>query len=151
MIRRDGIHFHKIRYWDSVLSPWAGRLKESLWVKYDPRNLSRLYVRDPNGKHWPVPYADLRQPPIALWELLEARKRICQSGVSEPTERTLFASILEQRRIVKEATTRSQQRRRRERTPLEGDPRTLEEEPAKSSNKEPEELKPYPVEIWEDE
>jgi hypothetical protein len=68
----DDSHFHKIRYWDSVLSPWAGRLQESLWVKYDPRNLSRLYVRDPNGKHWPVPYADLRQPPIALWQLLEA-------------------------------------------------------------------------------
>jgi hypothetical protein len=71
--------------------------------------------------------------------------------VSEPTERTLFASILEQCRIVKEATTRWQPRRRRERTPLEGDPRTLEEEPAKNSNKESEELKPYPVEIWEDE
>jgi hypothetical protein len=29
-----------------VLSPWAGRLKEPLLVKYDPRNLSRIYVQD---------------------------------------------------------------------------------------------------------
>ena len=33
-IRRDGIHFYNIRYWDNVLSPWAGRLKDPLLVKY---------------------------------------------------------------------------------------------------------------------
>jgi hypothetical protein len=42
-VRKDGIHLYNIRYWDNVLSPWAGRLKEPLWVKYDPRNLSRIY------------------------------------------------------------------------------------------------------------
>jgi len=57
IVQRDGIHFHQIHYWDNVLSPWAGRLKKPLWVKYDPRNLSRVYVRDPEGKHWPIPYA----------------------------------------------------------------------------------------------
>jgi putative transposase len=61
LVQKDGIHFHKVRYWASVLSPWAGRLKEPLLVKYDPRNLSRLYIRDPNGKHWPIPYSDLGQ------------------------------------------------------------------------------------------
>jgi putative transposase len=29
-IQKDGIHFHKLRYWDGVLSPWAGRLREPL-------------------------------------------------------------------------------------------------------------------------
>jgi putative transposase len=117
IIQRDGIHFHQIRYWDNVLSPWAGQLKKPLWVKYDPRNLSRLYVRDPDGKHWPIPYADLRQPPIALWELMEARKRLRQWGMADSTERALFANILEQRRIMNEAASRSQQRRRKERIP----------------------------------
>jgi putative transposase len=58
-IRKDGIYFHRIRYWHSVLSPWAGRLEKPLWVKFDPRNLERIYLRDPDGRHWPVPYADL--------------------------------------------------------------------------------------------
>ena len=151
MIQRDGIHFHKLRYWDSVLSPWAGRLKESLWVKYDPRNLSRVYVRDPDGKHWSVPYADLRQPPIALWELTESRKRLRQHGSADPTERALFANILEQRRIMKEAATRSHQRRRKERVPSEATVQPTVQEPAPGPAKQSDDLKPYPVEIWEQE
>jgi putative transposase len=147
VIQRDGIHLNKIRYWDSVLSPWAGRLKKPLLVKYDPRNLSRVYVRDLNGKHWPVPYADLRQPPIALWELEEARKRLREGGKSDPTERALFANVTEQRRIVKGAVSKSQERRRKERIPS-GNIRPGAAEPintARTWN----ELKPFPVEIWE--
>ena len=132
-----------------MLSPWAGRLKESLWVKYDPRNLSRVYVRDPDGKHWPVPYADLRQPPIALWELTEARKRLRQRGSADPTERALFANIVEQRRIMKEAASRSQQRRRKERIPPEVKIQPQVQEPRTSPDKQSHDLEPYPVEIWE--
>ena len=99
-VRRDGIHLWNIRYWDKVLSPWAGRLERPLFVKYDPRNLSRIYVRDPDGQHWTVPYADLGQPPIALWELEEANKRNRKRVGATPNEHALFASILEQRRLV---------------------------------------------------
>ena len=148
LIQRDGIHFHRIRYWDNVLSPWAGRLKKPLWVKYDPRNLARLYVRDPNGRHWPVPYADLRQPPIALWELMEALKRLRQSGTANPTEHALFANILQQRRLVKEAASRSQQRRRRERIPPDLRVESMPTEPASAAPR-PDDIQPYPVEIWE--
>src|SRR5262249_11003198 len=105
LVQRDGIHFHRIRYWDNILSPWAGRLKQPLWIKYDPRILARVYVRDLPGKHWPVPYADLRHPAIALWELTEARKRLCQSGKTAPSERELFTNVLQQRRLVKEAVS----------------------------------------------
>ncbi len=148
MIQRDGIHFHGIRYWGSVLSPWAGRLKQRLWIKYDPRNLAWVYVHDPSRKHWPVSYADLRQPPVALWELMEACKRLRQSGKGDPTERALFANILEQRRIVKEAVTQSQQRRRKERIPLGAEIQPMVAEPARPDQAQ-ENLQPYPVEIWE--
>jgi putative transposase len=148
MIQRDGIHFHGIRYWDSVLSPWAGRLKKSLWIKYDPRNLARVYVRDPNGKHWPVPYADLRQPAITLWELMEARKRLRQSGKTAQTELALFANILQQRRLVKEAVSRSQQRRRQERTPAGMKLQPVDPKHAKAAETA-DDIQPFPVEIWE--
>jgi putative transposase len=147
VIQRDGIHFHKIRYWDNVLSPWARRLKKPLLIKYDPRNISRLYVRDPNGKHWPVPYADLRPPPIALWELTEARKGLRERGKGDPNERELFANILQQRRLVKEAVSQSQQRRRKERIPP-AEIRPIAAEPAKTAQPRGE-FQPFPVEIWE--
>jgi putative transposase len=149
MVQRDGIHFHQICYWDNVLSAWAGRLKKPLWVKYDPRNLSRVYVRDLHGKHWSVPYADLRRPPIALWELVETRKRLRQHGCSDPTERELFANILEQRQLIKEATNSSQQRRRKERIPEVVSIQPESRETKKRSGRPSQELKPYPVEIWE--
>lgn len=30
LVQRDGIHFHQIRYWDNVLSPWAGTITKRL-------------------------------------------------------------------------------------------------------------------------
>jgi putative transposase len=150
LVQRDGIHFHTIRYWHSVLSPWAGRLKEPLLVKYDPRNLSRVYVRDPSGKHWPIPYADLGNPPIALWELTEARKRLRQHSQADATESALFANVLQQRRLVKEAAKRSQQRRRQERIPLVSESETPNEAESKDGEAASD-IEPYPVEIWDDE
>jgi putative transposase len=149
-IRRDGIHFCNIRYWDSVLSPWAGRLQKPLLVKYDPRNLSRVYVRDPDGRHWPIPYADLRQPPIALWELEAANKQIRQSGRSAHGQQAIFASILEQRQLVRQAQSQSRQRRLHEKTP--GDNTVLDRSPGvRKTAAENSEIGPYPVEIWEGE
>lgn len=146
LVQKDGIHFHKIRYWANILSPWAGRLKDRLLVKYDPRNISRLYVRDPSGQHWPVPYSDLGQPPIALWELLEARKRLRESGVRLETERAIFDSVVEQRRILKTATSTSQQRRRQERMAIVPPAAP----PSTERNTEPLDPQPYPVEVWEE-
>jgi putative transposase len=147
-IQRDGIHFHNIRYWDNVLSPWAGRLEEVLLVKYDPRDLARVYVRDPNGRHWSVPYANLGQPPISLWELEEARKQLRKDGRRTLAEKSIFASILQQRQIVNEAVTSSRQRRRQEKTPAESRVHQQTEASPKDANDVSAEIKPYPVEIW---
>ena len=148
-IQRDGIHFYNIRYWDSILSPWAGRLKEPLLVKYDPRNLSRVYVRDPSGRHWPVPYANLGQPPITLCELEEARKELRRQGKNSQAEKVVFASILEQRRIVDMAASTAKRRRQQEKTPADSEtPREFNPQPDKANGASGE-MKPYPVEIWE--
>lgn len=151
LIRKDGIHFHSIRYWSSVLSPWAGRLQRPVRVAFDPRNLSRVYLRDPNGQqYWAIPYADLGQPPIALWELEPARKRLREAGINAQTERQIFETILHQRRNVAGASDASRQRRKKERTPTAPSepPHTPPRgESSCAANTEP--LEPYPVEIWD--
>jgi putative transposase len=147
-VRRDGIHLWNIRYWDNVLSPWAGRMKNPLLVKYDPRDLSRVYLRDPDGRHWPVPYADLGQPPIALWELQEANRRIREVAQSVPDQRSIFASIQAQRLVVQQAATSSRRRRRQEKTPS-SEGLVSVSSPHNQSTSSSEEIKPFPVELWE--
>ena len=149
-IRRDGIHLFNIRYWDNVLSPWAGRLQKPLLIKYDPRNLSRIYVQDPHGRHWPVPYADLRQPPIALWEMEAANKQARQDGRRMNTEEAIFANILEQRQLVRQAGSLSKQRRRQEKLPSPAESLPASHDPHTHASPSTE-IKPFPVEIWEPE
>ena len=149
-IRRDGIHFYNIRYWDNVLSPWAGRLKEPLLVKYDPRNLSRIYVQDPCGRHWPVPYADLRQPPIALWEIEAVNKQARQDGRRMNSAEAIFANILEQRQLVRQAGSLSKQRRRQEKFPSRAEHSAVSFEPRMNESRSAE-IKAFPVEIWKSE
>jgi hypothetical protein len=43
-------------------------------IKYDPRNLSRVFYRDKDGHYWPIPYRNLGAPPISLREQREAIK-----------------------------------------------------------------------------
>ena len=45
---KDGIHLEKIRYWSDVLARDLGRSGE-MRIKYDPRDLSRIFVRRPDG------------------------------------------------------------------------------------------------------
>jgi putative transposase len=149
-VRRDGIHLWNLRYWDNVLSPWAGRLEHPLLVKYDPRNLSRIYVRDPDGRHWPVPYADLGRPPIALWELEEANRRIRKNNRGVPNPETVFESILEQRLLVQKAEKLSKEVRRREKTPATASTASISPEVAASTSST-NEIRPFPVELWEGE
>jgi len=70
-LQRNGIYFERIRYWADVL-PAIAQPSESLLVRYDPRNLSRLYVLGPNHHYHQIPYADVRRPPISLGELRHA-------------------------------------------------------------------------------
>jgi putative transposase len=72
-LRRDGLHLFNIRYWDPVL-PAIVRPGESVMVRYDPRNLSKIYVAGPDDSYVPVSYADLTLPSITLWEQRAAMK-----------------------------------------------------------------------------
>jgi hypothetical protein len=85
-----------------------------------------------------------------LWELQEANRRIRKSTRSVPNQRSIFVSILAQRRVVQQAATSSRQQRRHEKTPpSEGPiPTSSQKDESISST---EEIKPFPVELWEGE
>lgn len=107
LVRRDGIHLFGIRYWDDVLSIWAGRLDRPLRVCYDPRDLSRVFVCAPDGTRWPIRFADLRRPPITLGEHRRARTALRERGLALVDEQLIFETVEAQRALVDEATRRT--------------------------------------------
>lgn len=112
MVRRDGIHLFGLRYWDDILSLWAGRQDRQLRVSYDPRDLSTVFVRGPNGQRYPVRFADLRHPSITLAEHRRAQALLRERGRSLEDETLIFAVIEEQRALVDAATSKTREARR---------------------------------------
>ena len=111
-IRRDGLHLFGIRYWDDVLSPLAGRSSRQVRVKYDPRDLSCIYVEQPDGSTWPVRFAALDRPAITLGEHRLARAALRARGIRAVDEHLIFETIAEQRRLMETAVQQTRAMRR---------------------------------------
>jgi putative transposase len=146
ILQRDGIRLFNIRYWDNILSTMVGRSKDPLLIKYDPRNLSRIYLEDCDGTFWAIPYRDLSRPPISLWELREAQRRLRERGRQALDEVSLFDAIGEERRLIEQAQKTSRGRRRRARALPISTTETSNSESA--ADNEHEKLKPFEVEEW---
>ena len=48
--RPDGTWLHDIPYWSNALSGQVGRAKGELLVKFDPSDVSRIFVQQPDGR-----------------------------------------------------------------------------------------------------
>jgi putative transposase len=150
-LQRGGVQLNRIHYWSDVL-PTLVKRDQPLVVHYDPRDLSRIYVKAPDHSYVDVPYADIRLPPISLWELRAARRFLAQRGESHHNQTRLFWAHDELTRIAAEAVTETRRvRRQRERRhtlareqPLESLPKTQTSSTI-DYNKLPEDL---PTETW---
>lgn len=115
LIRRDGISLHSIHYWGDIQRVWIGEPGKAI-VRYDPRDLSPLYLIAPDGQYYDLHYRDLRRPPINLWEHRLALKRLREEGRPTVDENAIFRAIETMRSIADEATSaRKIARRQRER------------------------------------
>jgi putative transposase len=111
-LQRNGLFFERIRYWADVL-PSIAQPSESLLVRYDPRDLSRLYVLTPTKSYQAVPYADVRRPPITLAELRFAHAALRKESKGSINEEQIFAMRERQNAIVTDATKATKAARRR--------------------------------------
>jgi putative transposase len=116
-IRRDGIALFNIQYWDDILSVWAGRSTKKHRVRYDPRNMARVFLEAPDGKCWPIRTRNLLHPEVTLWEAKSARRALLAQGRCEVDEQLLFAAIEARRFVIEEASAKTKaMRARRQRT-----------------------------------
>src|ERR1700739_612569 len=97
-LRPDGIHLFRLRYWSPALSADLGRTKGRLLVKYDPRDMSRIFVRRPSGGFVEARYADVTLPSVTLREAQTARRALLKKGRGEINMRTIIHTVILQRK-----------------------------------------------------
>lgn len=131
MVRREGIELFHAFYWHGALASLAANCPQKLPVKYNPLNLSVIYLETPCGEHLTVPLRDRRRPPITKFEHDMALTALRERGRQAVDEQSLFAMISEQRRIVLESVAKTKSARRSAQriayalqtgTPLDGGP-----------------------------
>ena len=111
-LRPTGIHLFGLRYWSAALSPDVGRSERRLLVKYDPRDMSRIFVRRPSGNFVEARYADLTLPSVTLHEAVTARRTLLAKGRREVDSRAIVRTAIAQRELVEAATKKTAAARR---------------------------------------
>ena len=102
-LRPDGIHLFGLRYWSSALTADVGRVEEKLLVKYDPRDLARVFVRRPTGNFVEARYADLTLPSITLSEARAAHRALNAKGRREVDMHAIVRTAIARRALVDDA------------------------------------------------
>jgi len=72
-------------------------------VRFHPEDLSRIFVSVPGKEFIEVRFADLRRPPISLWEQRSVVRYLRDQGQKLISEAMMFRAIEEQRRLVTQA------------------------------------------------
>ncbi len=78
-IALDGVHYYHdvLRPWIDARDPEDQRRKRRFVVRRDPRDISLVYFLDPDlQQFFQIPYRETSRPPISVWELREARRRV---------------------------------------------------------------------------
>lgn len=101
-------------------------------VRYDPRDLSRIYLFGPDDCYYDLTYRDLRRPPISLWEHRAALKRLREEARRHVNEAAIFEAIETMRRLTERASTDMKTiRRERERRRHWAEDRALWQTPSR--------------------
>ncbi len=102
-IRREGIELFHAFYWHGGLASLIANCGQKLPIKYNPLNLSAVYVELSDNEHLTVPLSDRRRPAITKFEHDLAVRTLRERGRQAVDEQSLFDMVNEQRRIVLDA------------------------------------------------
>ena len=144
LVRRQGVFLFSIAYWSDVLRTLIGE-REKMIVRYDPRDLSRVHLLTPDGAYYDLSYADLRRPPISLWEHRLALTRLRDEGRTDVDEDAIFGAIERMRGIAAQAIVETKtMRRQRERRLQAAKAVALKPTAAKPAKPNPSAFEPLP-------
>jgi len=115
LVRKDGIHFDNLRYFDPCLRQFQSPkyTRDLFTFRVDPRDLGCIYLLDPRTQeYWPIPLADRSRPRISQFELREATKALANTSNSVINEDELFRHIERNRQLVEDASEKTAKARR---------------------------------------
>jgi putative transposase len=111
-VQRGGVALFNISYSDPVISTFLSKPRQMFTVRYDPRDMSQVFLRDADGVYWPIPYSDRRLPAVTLSEINAVRRQLLDAGHTQLTQDQLFNALDRQRDLVKQAAGKSKAARR---------------------------------------
>nr|WP_119153598.1 Mu transposase C-terminal domain-containing protein [Caldimonas tepidiphila] len=126
-------------------------MRRQVTVRYHPEDLSRIFVSVSGKQYIEARYADLRRPPVTLWEQRAACRILRASGRGPVSEALIFKAIEQQRRIVASARARTQRSRRQSPAKQASASGPWTPPPAPNPASEVDyscPVDPFPVEVW---
>jgi putative transposase len=119
-IQRDGVTIDGVHYYADILRPWINApdpadpaKKRKFMVRRDPRDISTVYLYDPDAEqYYGIPYRDTSRPAISVWEFKALRRRLKEEGRKGVDEGVIFEAYSRMREIEDEAARQSKAARR---------------------------------------
>ncbi|WP_417794403.1 Mu transposase C-terminal domain-containing protein [Terasakiella pusilla] len=123
-VSREGIRLFNIHYVNTEIERYSNHLGKKVIVKYDPRNLAKVWVYFPNKNVYEFHYRNPGNPNISKWELEAIRKKLIDEGRARVSEEALFQIHKQQREIERSVASQSSQ--------IESEPENVNEEPLRN-------------------
>jgi putative transposase len=111
-LQKTGVQLFGFEYASPQLRGQHIRRRTRLRVKYDPRDISRVWVQVSSGKFVEARWRQLGQPPMTKWERERALKALAARGRTERDARAIGEAVLEQRAIEEQGIELTMQARR---------------------------------------
>jgi putative transposase len=103
-LRPDGLHLFGLKYWHGALARDVGRTNKKILVRYDPRDISRIFVARPSGRFIEARWQDLTLPAVSLHEWRNELKARNKKARDERDTRAMMKAIAQKRQIVDRAS-----------------------------------------------
>ena len=118
-------------------------------MRYDPRNLSKVWVTGPDQLYHAIAYADLSLPPITLWEHRAALALLKAQGNKAVDQLAIFQAVLKQRSLIEKASAKTKSARRlSQRSKDAGAATAAQRGVSESAIDYSQPVVPYDAEIW---
>ena len=110
-VSRKGVQLFRIDYFSDVLRPLINDGQRYV-LRYDPRDLSRIWLLSKDNEYYALPYRERHRPPISLWEHKTIVRKLQEEGRRQVDGAAIFTELEKMRAVVVQAAATTKKARR---------------------------------------